>query len=89
MGGTVGIVYRLMPTSTEVDMRALAESVRAAVPVEVKLRGMQVQDIAYGLKALLLSVSMADQGGIANAFEEKLRTVANVENVEVIDTSLL
>ncbi len=87
--GTVGIVYRLMPTSVEVDMKVLAEAVRAAVPQDIKLRGMQIQDIAYGLKALLLSVQMADTGGVEHQFEEALRAVPHVENVEVLDTSLL
>jgi translation elongation factor aEF-1 beta len=89
MGSIVGVVYRLMPTSVDVDMKGMADAVRTAIPAEVKLRGMQVQDIAYGLKALLLSVQMADEGGILDRVEAILKSVPHVENVEVIDTSLL
>lgn len=87
--GQVGVVYRVMPTGVEVDMKALAEGARHAMPEGVKLRGLQVQDIAYGLKALLLSVVMEDVGGISDRVEEALRQVPEVENVEVLDTSLI
>lgn len=87
--GQVGVVYRVMPTGVEVDMKALAEGAKKSIPEGAKLRGMQVQDIAYGLKALLLSVVMDDKAGIVDKVEDALKTVSNVESVEVIDTSLI
>jgi elongation factor 1-beta len=78
-----------MPTGVDVDMKAMAEGAKLAIPAGAKLRGMQIQDIAYGLKALLLSVVMEDAGGISDKVEEALRGVPNVENVEVLDTSLI
>lgn len=87
--GTVGVTYRLMPDGVEVDMKAMAEEVRKVIPSDAKLRGMQIKDIAYGLKALLLSVQMDDAGGIQDRVEKVLQGVPHVENVEVLDAGLI
>ncbi len=89
MGSTVGLVLRVMPTGVEVDMKTVAEKVRAAMPKEANLRGMQIRDIAFGLKALLVSVHVPDSGGMQEQVEKALSTVPNVESVEVIDTTLV
>jgi elongation factor 1-beta len=78
-----------MPTSVDVDMKTMAEGVRGAVPPEAKIRGLQVKDIAYGLKALLVMVQMDDKGGVVDKVEAAFKAIPHVENVEVIDTTLL
>lgn len=87
--GQVGVLFRLMPQGVETDVRAMAEAVRGAVPAGVTVRGMQVKDIAYGLKALLVSVVMNDTGGILEATEAALAKVPHVESVEVMEEGLL
>ncbi len=87
--GQVAVLFRLMPTGVDTDMRALGESVRGALPPGVTLRGLQVKDIAYGLKALLLSVVMGDAGGVLQATEEALSKLPHVESVEVMEEGLL
>jgi elongation factor 1-beta len=87
--GQVAVLFRLMPQGVETDMKALAEGVRTAVPAGVTVRGMQVKDIAYGLKALLVAVVMNDQGGILDQTEEALAKVPQVESVEVMEEGLL
>jgi elongation factor 1-beta len=89
MGSTVGLVIRVMPTGVDVDLKALAEGARHALPSEAKLRGMQTRDIAFGLKALLLSVHISDEGGLQEKIEHALQKVPHVESVEVIDTTLV
>jgi elongation factor 1-beta len=87
--GQVAVLFRLMPHSVETDMRALGESVRAALPGGAVLRGMQIKDIAYGLKSLLVSVVMTDAGGILPQTEEALAKLPHVESVEVMEEGLL
>ncbi|MDE1820129.1 MAG: elongation factor 1-beta [Euryarchaeota archaeon] len=89
MGSTVGLVVRVMPTGVDVDMKTLAEKAREAMPKDAKLRGMQVRDIAFGLKALLISVHIPDTGGLQEQVEKALQGVPHVESVEVIDTTLV
>ena len=87
--GNVAVLFRVMPQGVETDMNALAKGVRAAVPTEVTVRGMQVKDVAFGLKSLLVSVVMADAGGVLEATEQALAKVPHVESVEVMEEGLL
>jgi len=87
--GEVAVLFRVMPQGVETDMRALAEGVRTAVPAGVRIRGMQVKDIAYGLKSLLVSVIMSDSGGVLPSTEEAFAKVPHVESVEVLEESLV
>ncbi len=87
--GTVSVLYRVMPQGIQVDMRALAEGAKAALPAGVKLRGVQVRDVAYGLKELLVAVQMDDAGGILERVEKALASVPHAESVEVMESSLL
>ncbi len=87
--GSVAVLFRLMPQGVETDMNALAKAARGAVPAGVTVRGMQVKDIAFGLKSLLVSVVMADTGGVLEATEQAFAKVPHVESVEVMEEGLL
>ncbi len=87
--GQVAVLFRLMPQGVETDMAALAKGVRESAPAGVTIRGMQVKDIAFGLKALLVSVVMADTGGILESTEQAFAKVPHVESVEVMEEGLL
>ena len=87
--GTVAVLFRVMPQGVETDMNALAKGVRDAVPAGVTVRGMQVKDIAFGLKSLLVSVIMPDAGGVLGTTEEAFAKVPHVESVEVMEEGLL
>ncbi|MCI4321763.1 MAG: elongation factor 1-beta [Thermoplasmata archaeon] len=87
--GQVAVLFRLMPQGVETDVRAMAEAVRTSLPEGVQVRGMQVKDIAFGLKALLVSVVMADSGGVLEATEQAFAKVPHVESVEVMEEGLL
>ena len=87
--GRVAVLFRLMPHGVETDMRAMGEAVRAALPSTATLRGLQIKDIAFGLKALLVSVVMNDEGGILDSVEQALAKIPHVESVEVMEEGLL
>lgn len=87
--GQVAVLFRLMPQGVETDLKAMAEAVRTSLPAGVTIRGMQVKDIAYGLKALLVSMVMNDEGGVLDSVEHVLSKVPHVESVEVMEEGLL
>jgi elongation factor 1-beta len=87
--GQVAVLFRVMPQGTDTDMEALAKGVRAALPQGVTIRGMQVKDIAFGLRSLLVSVVMPDQGGILESTEHAFAKVPHVESIEVMEEGLL
>ncbi|HTZ61119.1 MAG TPA: elongation factor 1-beta [Thermoplasmata archaeon] len=87
--GQVAVLFRLMPHGVETDLPAVAKAVTANVPSGVTIRGMQVKDIAYGLKSLLVSVVMSDTGGVLDSTEQALAKIPGVESVEVMEEGLL
>lgn len=87
--GQVGVLFRLMPHGVDTDMEAMARGVKASLPQQANVRGMQVKDIAFGLKALLVSVVMNDEGGILDSVEQALAKAPGVESVEVMEEGLL
>ena len=87
--GQVAVLFRLMPEGITTDLNAVAKGVKESLPAGVTIRGMQVKDIAYGLKALLVSVVMNDQGGVLESTEQALAKVPHVESVEVMEEGLL
>ncbi len=87
--GQVAVLFRLMPEGVETDMEGIAQAVRTALPESVRVRGMQVKDIAFGLKSLLVSVVMADAGGVLETTEHALAKIPHVESVEVMEEGLL
>ena len=87
--GQVAVLFRLMPQGVETDLAAVAKGVKESVPAGVTVRGMQVKEIAYGLKSLLVSVVMDDAGGVLDTTEHALARIPHVESVEVMEEGLL
>ncbi|MGI0055156.1 MAG: elongation factor 1-beta [Thermoplasmata archaeon] len=87
--GQVAVLFRLMPQGVETDLKAMGEAVRASLPAGVSIRGMQIKDIAYGLKSLLVSMVMNDEGGVLDSIEHGLAKIPHVESVEVMEEGLL
>ena len=87
--GRVAVLFRLMPQGVETDLNEVAKGIRSAIPAGVTVRGMQVKDIAYGLKSLLVSVIMDDVGGVLESTERALAKLPHVESVEVMEEGLL
>ena len=87
--GQVAVLFRLMPQGVETDLKEVARAVATSLPAGVTIRGMQVKDIAYGLKSLLVSVVMDDTGGVLDSTEHALAKVPHVESVEVMEEGLL
>ncbi len=87
--GSVAVLLRLMPHGVDTDLKAVANAVKESVPAGVQIRGMQVKDIAYGLKSLLVSAVMDDTGGVLDSLEHALAKVPGVESVEVMEEGLL
>ncbi|MCI4323087.1 MAG: elongation factor 1-beta [Thermoplasmata archaeon] len=87
--GQVAVLFRIMPKAVETDINLIAKAVPERIPAGVKIRGMQVKDIAFGLRALLVSVVMDDTAGILPATEEALQCLPEVESVEVMEEGLL
>lgn len=87
--GEVAITYRIMPESTDIDIRELGEKVRNASKDIAKVQGMQEKPIAFGLTALLIRVIIEDKEGGPEEIENALSGISGVQSVEVMDMTRL
>lgn len=87
--GEVIVGLKVMPESPETDMEKLKNDIRNAIPEGVKLRGLSEKYIAFGLKAVDVTVTMPDSKGGSEKVESALSKIPNVGSVEVTGTGLL
>ncbi len=85
--GKVAVTYRILPEGAEVDVTALASTVRRELGTAV--RDVAVRPIAFGLKGLEATVVVDDAAGQAEGTEARLRALAGVGEVETLGVSLL
>lgn len=77
--------FRIFPESIEVDLRGLRSRIEATLPEGSRVEGSSEEPIAFGLKALIVSVSMPeDVEGMMDKVEEALRHVDGVGEVQVL-----
>jgi len=87
--GNVAVIYRVLPESIEANLEKMMEDVKKSLPSDVQLRGMQVKDVAFGLKEILVAVLMKDEGGKSDEVEKILSQIPGVGSVDIIDLSLV
>lgn len=74
---------KVMPESPAVDFEALEEEIEAEMPETVTLIETDEEDIAFGLKALLIWVLVPDNEGGTELVENELEDLDDVESVRV------
>ncbi|HWG91465.1 MAG TPA: elongation factor 1-beta [Candidatus Thermoplasmatota archaeon] len=84
--GKLVAVFRLMPEDTDVDIEAIKTAVKNATPKEAVLQGWQVKPVAFGLKALDVTITMEDdEGGSTDQLEAAYNGIAGVGSVQCVD----
>lgn len=85
----VGATIKVMPDGPKRDLWALRKSLAAAVPPAMKLQGVREEPVAFGLKALIASVTLEDGEGGTDPLEEAWSGVEGVQSVQVLEVSRL
>lgn len=84
--GDVAAKIKIMPESIETDLAELKVKLKAAIPAGAELNGDIVEEpIAFGLKALIVTLIVNDQEGGTEAVEEAFSKIPGAENVQVVD----
>ncbi|MEM4268012.1 MAG: elongation factor 1-beta [Candidatus Woesearchaeota archaeon] len=83
----VVVTLRIMPDSPDTDLKriekeALAEIISFCGDVETKV---EIQPIAFGLKAVIVKFVMDESLGGTDAIEKSVSLIEGVESVEVSD----
>jgi elongation factor 1-beta len=84
--GDVAAKIKVMPESVETDLVELKEKLKAVIPEGAELHGDIVEEpIAFGLKALIVTLIVNDQEGGTEAVEEAFAKIPGAENVQVVE----
>ncbi|WP_336038043.1 elongation factor 1-beta [Halobacterium yunchengense] len=81
--GKVAAVLKVMPESPDVDLDALEERLSESLPEGAKINGVETEEVAFGLTALLTTVIVPDDAGGTEAVEDAFAGVEDVESVSV------
>lgn len=80
------VVFKIMPDGAEVDVQKLGETaletVRTVQPA-AKVQNVEFKPVAFGLKAVEVTVLMSDAAGGPDALEEAFGQMENVGSATV------
>ncbi|CAD7768161.1 Elongation factor 1-beta [Candidatus Methanoperedenaceae archaeon GB37] len=83
--GEVVATIRVMPESTETDLEVLKREISEVMPVGVRLSGFAEEPVAFGLKALIVTVVLGDLEGGTDPVESAIAGVKGVESLQVTE----
>ncbi len=86
---TVGIIFKIMPTSPDVDRDALRTTIEETLDDRINLQQITENPIAFGLVALMVHLTMEEEAGDPDELAETLEALANVESVSVEQIGLV
>ena len=81
----LGVVLKVMPTGTEVDLEDLGAKIKSVAEV-LKI---EKQPIAFGLNALMVTVVIPEAAGGTDSLEGSVKEIAGVGEVSVETISRL
>jgi elongation factor 1-beta len=73
-----------MPTDIDVDLDDLMRRIESSLPENTKVEIHRQDDIAFGLKALVMNILMEDKAGGTTPVEDAIQSQKGVESVEVV-----
>ena len=79
--GTVQLTYRITPDSTDIDLESLKDEISKVADIKES----KEEPIAFGLKALLITVHIPDDTGGTDDIENKLNAIPGVSGLECVD----
>ena len=85
--GSVAVTFRILPADAEADIEALETKVRRALGPA--LRDLQIQPVAFGLKAIVAMTVIRDSEGGSDQLEQALTALPGVGSVETVDVTLV
>ncbi|AET64608.1 elongation factor 1-beta [Methanothrix harundinacea] len=87
--GEVAAKLKVMPEGADADMEKMKAGIKAALPEGARLHGFAEVPIAFGLKALMVAVILAEGVTGTEGLEAAVAGVDGVQSVEVEEVGLL
>ncbi|MGD6806332.1 MAG: elongation factor 1-beta [Candidatus Bathyarchaeia archaeon] len=84
--GWILVVYKVFPEDIVENFDSLKEKVKAILPADSQVEGWGEEDVAFGLKALLVQVRFPEEKmGIVEEFETSLAKIPGVSQAEAFN----
>jgi len=83
--GKVAMKLKISTEGPHVDMEKLKQEVQEAISPE----SIEEKEIGFGLKSLLVLVTVDDKEGASDILENKLKSIDGVSSVETVDITLI
>lgn len=84
--GEVAVEMKVMPADVEVDLNVLKQKIIDSIPAGARIYGeMTEQPIAFGLKALILTVLVEDGEGGVESVEEAIHNIPEAESIQILE----
>jgi len=87
--GEVAIIFEIMPEGIETDVGEMKKNIEASVNDTCQIQSAEEKPIAFGLKALVMTVVVQDEDGVMDMLESKIADVEGVQNAKVVTLSKL
>ena len=87
--GDVAITYKVMPEGVDVDLGALKEAIQGVASEYGQVAGLEEKPIAFGLKAVMVTIVMPDKESKPDELEQKLEGIDKVESVNTENLTLI
>jgi len=88
--GQIVASYDLMPESTEIDLEGVIQAISKVVPEGVKVIETKILPVAFGLKKVNVGFVINDTDEmIGGNLEKALSSIAGIENIECISSTVL
>ena len=81
--GNVLVILRILPSSPEVNLDELIRRVKETLPDKIVIREYKEEDMAFGLKSLLVGLTMPDEEGYTEILEDKIKNIEGVEEITI------
>lgn len=76
-------LIKVMPKSVDTNLEKLQSAISKRLPPKVTIKKVETEEIAFGLKALKLSLMLPDDAGGTDIVEDAIRKVSGVSDVQV------
>ena len=83
----VAVKLKIMPSSPDIDLKVLSDEIAARVAQFGRIHSCEESLIAFGLKALLLTVIVEDKEGGTEALETSISEIDAIESVQAVAVS--
>ncbi|MFA5573143.1 MAG: elongation factor 1-beta [Crenarchaeota archaeon] len=84
--GAILVVYKVFPEDIVANFDPLKEKIKAILPEYSSIEGWGTEDVAFGLKALLVQIRFPeDKTGIVEDFESALTKIQGVSQAEAFN----